>query len=141
MVTVFMSVTQLMHPIAIDTYHSLASSSSCVTSDGGVKQPANRRPRSRNPILPNFVLKLARARSTTIVSNQILIIGIYALKKIIIYLHLLSRSTRGSAGVGLVKSSKLIMNNDISSTSERIGAITSEHRNFCPKNYKKRVSI
>lgn len=45
-------------------YLSVVSSSSCVTSDGGVKYPANRRPRSRKPILPNFVLKLALALST-----------------------------------------------------------------------------
>ncbi len=45
-------------------YHSLASSSSCVTSDGGVKYPASLKPLSRKPILPNFVLKLARALST-----------------------------------------------------------------------------
>lgn len=37
-----------------------------------------------------------------------------------------------SAGAGFVKSSKLIMNNDISSTSDRIGAMTSEHKNVCP---------
>lgn len=43
---------------------SFASSSSCVTSDGGVKYPAKRSPRSRSPMLPNFVLKLARALST-----------------------------------------------------------------------------
>lgn len=50
-------------------YLSALSSSSCVKSDGGVRYPAKRRPRSRKPILPNFVLKLARARSTEI--NQI----------------------------------------------------------------------
>lgn len=48
-------------------------------------------------------------------------------------LHLLRRSTSGSAGVGLVRSSKLMMKSDISSTSDRIGAITSEQRNFCPE--------
>lgn len=49
-------------------------------------------------------------------------------------LHLLSRAaTIGSAGAGFVKSSKLIIKSDISSISERIGAITSEQRNFCPK--------
>lgn len=53
------------------------------------------------------------------------------------HLHLLSLVTSGSAGAGFDKSSKLIMNNDISSTSERIGAITSEHRNFCPDREEK----
>lgn len=48
------------------------------------------------------------------------------------HLHLLNLGTSGSAVVGFVTSSKLIMYNDISSTSERIGAITSEQRNFCP---------
>lgn len=50
--------------VKVLVYHSLASSSSCVTSDGGVKYPANLNPLSRKPILPNFVLKLARALST-----------------------------------------------------------------------------
>lgn len=51
-----------------------------------------------------------------------------------INLHLLSlAATIGSAGAGFVKSSKLIIKSDISSISERIGAITSEQRNFCPK--------
>lgn len=49
------------------------------------------------------------------------------------YLHLLNLGASGcSLGAIFVKSSKLIMYNDISSTSERIGAITSEQRNFCP---------
>jgi len=54
------------------------------------------------------------------------------------YLHLLSLFfrtgllSRDGAGA-VVKSSKFIMINDMSSTSLRIGAITSEHRNFEPK--------
>jgi hypothetical protein len=51
-----------------------------------------------------------------------------------LYLHLLSfGSSTSSTGVGFDKSSKFIINNDISSTSERIGAITSEHKNFAPE--------
>lgn len=50
-----------------------------------------------------------------------------------LYSHLLSLGARGgSAGIGFDKSSKLIMYNEISSTSERIGAITSEQRNVVP---------
>lgn len=48
------------------------------------------------------------------------------------YIHLLNLGTSCSPCVGFVKSSKLIIYNDISSTSERIGAMTSEQRNFCP---------
>lgn len=51
-----------------------------------------------------------------------------------LYLHLLALgASGGSAGSdGFVKSSKFIMYSEISSTSERIGAITSEHRNVVP---------
>lgn len=49
------------------------------------------------------------------------------------YVHLLSLgASGGSDGNGFDKSSKFIMYNEISSTSERIGAITSEHRNVVP---------
>jgi hypothetical protein len=57
-------------------------------------------------------------------------------------LHLLSLgSSISSTGMGFDKSSKFIINNDISSTSERIGAITSEHKNFAPISEWNKVSI
>lgn len=53
------------------------------------------------------------------------------------HLHLLSLGAiGGSAGIGFDKSSKLIMYNEMSSTSERIGAMTSEHRNVVPMRQK-----
>lgn len=61
--------------------------------------------------------------------------------RILGYLHLLSLFfrtgllSRDGAGA-VVKSSKFIMINDMSSTSLRIGAITSEHRNFEPEIIK-----
>lgn len=96
-------------------------------------------------MLPNFVLKLARALSTA--SKHI-----HELRKVISFaaidfangktfstnLHLLNRgASGGSAGNGFDKSSKLIMYKEISSTSERIGAITSEHRNVVPARIQK----
>lgn len=53
--------------------------------------------------------------------------------EMVVRLHLLNLGARGgSAGNGFDKSSKLIMYNEISSTSERIGAMTSEQRNVDP---------
>lgn len=46
--------------------------------------------------------------------------------------HLLNRVARVSLGSVFDKSSKLIMYNEMSSISERIGAMTSEHKNFVP---------
>lgn len=108
-----------------------------------------------------MVLKLARARSTKI--HQIrLVFGrvgfgcdkrktkankhVSCLVAVYIYqitesihLHLLSLgASGGSAAIGFDKSSKLIMYNEISSTSERIGAMTSEQRNVVPVQTNKR---
>ncbi len=60
-----------------------------------------------------------------------------------INLHLLSlAATIGSgSGAGFVKSSKLIIKSDISSISERIGAITSEQRNFCPETQQENIIL
>lgn len=56
------------------------------------------------------------------------------------YLHLLNLPETKDVSFcawGLVKSSKLTIKSDISSASERIGAITSEHKNFDPVNLRK----
>lgn len=56
-----------------------------------------------------------------------------------VHLHLLSLGAiGGSATNGFDKSSKLIMYNEMSSTSERIGAMTSEHRNVVPTGKTKK---
>lgn len=63
-------------------------------------------------------------------------------KNLFFNLHLLSFSGSKTSGAsGSVKSSKLIINNEISSTSERIGAITSEHKNFVPEIKIKHIKI
>lgn len=47
----------------------------------------------------------------------------------------------GSGLVGFVRSSKLMMNSEMSSTSDRIGAMTSEHRNFVPAGEKEKIAV
>lgn len=110
-----------------DTYLEPPSSPSDA-SVVGVRYPVSRSPRSRKLMFPNLVLKLARARSTAF---EMAISSCLRLSERA-DLHLLSLGASGSVVLGFVKSSKLIMYNDISSISERIGAITSEQRNLSP---------
>lgn len=115
---------------------SEAASSSCsVASDGGVRQPANRWPLSRKAMFPkrNDCRKLARALPT-IGSHQIFIKVFSFGRKLIANswenLHFVSLSGASCSSVvggspvrGSDRSSKLIINNEMSSTSERMGAV------------------